>query len=92
MGVAGVGFAPENLADEKREDAVVRGHGTVQNLAGQAVAKLASRDHAFRVGAGMGAPRDEGSVLLPRGAMIFQLFGSAIESCCCFCNHNSAGL
>ena len=70
MRVAGVGFAPESLADEKREVAAVRGHGTVQDLAGQAVAKLAARDHAFRVAAGMGAPRDEGSVLLPRGAII----------------------
>ena len=73
MGVAGVGFAPENLADEKREGAAVRGHGTVQDLAGQAVAKLAARDHAFRVAAGMGAPRDEGSVLLPRGAIITEV-------------------
>ena len=34
MGVAGVGFAPKNLADEKREDAAVRGYGTEQDLAG----------------------------------------------------------
>ena len=73
MRVAGMGFASEDLADEKREGAAVRGHGTVQDLAGQAVAKLAARDHAFRVAAGMGAPRDEGSVLLPRGAIITEV-------------------
>ena len=73
MRVAGVRFAPEDLADEKREVAAVRGHGTVQDLAGQAVAKLAACDHAFRVAAGMGAPRDEGSVLLPRGATITEV-------------------
>jgi hypothetical protein len=73
MRVAGVGFAPENLADEKREVAAVRGHGTVQDLAGQAVAQLAARDQAFRVAASMGAPRDEGSVLLPRGATITEV-------------------
>ena len=73
MGVAGVGFAPENLADEDWEDAAMRGHGSVQHLAWQAVAQLAARDHAFRVAAGMGAPRDEGSVLLPRGAIITEI-------------------
>ena len=73
MGVASVGFAPENLADEKREGAAVRGHGTVQDLAGQAVAKLAARDHAFRVAAGMATPRDEGSVLLGRGTKITEV-------------------
>jgi hypothetical protein len=73
MRVAGVGFAPEDFADEDREGATMRGHGTVQDLAGQAVAKLAARDHAFRVAAGMGAPRDEGRVLLPRGAIITEV-------------------
>ncbi len=73
MGVAGVGFAPENLADEKWEGAAVRGHGTVQDFAGQSVAQLAARDHAFRVAAGMGTPRDEGSVLLGSGATITEV-------------------
>ena len=73
MGVAGVGLASEDLADEDREGTAMRGHGTVQDLAGQAVAKLAARDHAFRVAAGMGAPSDEGSVLLPRGAIITEI-------------------
>jgi hypothetical protein len=53
MGVAGVGFAPENLADEKWEVTAVREHGTVQELTGQTVAQLATRDDAFRVAAGM---------------------------------------
>ena len=35
MRVAGVGFASENLADEDREGAAMRGHGAVQDLAGQ---------------------------------------------------------
>jgi hypothetical protein len=73
MGVAGVGFAPEDLADEDREGTAMRGHGTVQDVAGQAVAKLAARDHAFRMAAGMGTPRDEGSVLLPCGAIITEV-------------------
>ena len=73
MRVAGVGFASENLADEDREGAAMRGHGAVQDLAGQAVAQLAARDHAFRVAAGMGTPRDECSVLLPCGAIITEV-------------------
>ena len=73
MRVAGVGFASEDLADEDREGAAMRGHGPVQDLAGQAVAQLAARDHAFRVAAGMGTPRDEGSVLLPCGAIITEV-------------------
>lgn len=73
MGVAGVGFAPENLADEEREGAAMRGHGSVQDLAWQAVAQLAARDHAFRVAAGMATPRDEGSVLLGRGTKITEV-------------------
>ena len=73
MRVAGVGFASENLADEDREGAAMRGHGAVQDLAGQAVAQLAARDDAFRVAAGMGTPRDESSVLLPCGAIITEV-------------------
>jgi hypothetical protein len=70
MRVAGVGFASKNLTHEEREGARMRGHGLMQNLAGQAVAKLATRNHAFRVAAGMGTPRDKSGVLLPSGAII----------------------
>ena len=55
---------------EMREGAPMRGHGTVQNLTGQAVAQLAARDHAFRVAAGMGKPCDKGSVLFRSGTTI----------------------
>ena len=51
----------------------MRGHGTVQNLTGQAVAQLAARDHAFRVAAGMGKPRDKGSVLFRSGTTITEV-------------------
>ena len=70
MRVARVGLASKNLTHEERKDAGMRSHGAMQNLAGQAAAKLAARNHAFRVAAGMGTPRDKGGVLLPRGAII----------------------
>jgi len=73
MRVAGVGFASENLADEEWKGVAMRGHGSVQDLVGQVVAQLATRDHAFRVAAGMGTPRDEGSVLLGSGATITEV-------------------
>jgi hypothetical protein len=63
MGESGLGFASEDLADEKREFAAVWEHGPMHDLDCQTMAKLPTRDQAIAVVAGTVAPLQEGLVL-----------------------------
>ena len=61
-------FASQHLADEEREGASVRKHGTMQNLAAQTMAQLAAGDGAIFVATGIESPRFVGLILRGCGA------------------------
>lgn len=61
-------FASQHFADEDWEDASVRKHGTMQNLAGQTMAQLAAGDGAIFVATGIESPRFVGLILRGCGA------------------------